>query len=155
MTQLNLSEHDRAGYAAALEQARLGAAEGGVPIGSSILEHGAVIGSGHNRRVQKGDPTAHGEIDALRNTGRRTSYANTTLYSTLAPCALCSGAIIQFGIPRVVVGENSTFGGELEWLRGRGVEVLLLDDPEATGLMERFIAENPALWNEDIGVPVP
>lgn len=152
MNQQELHEHDRAGYALALEEALLGAAEGGVPIGSSLFKDGTKIGSGHNRRVQNGDPTSHGEIDCLRNVGRRASYAGTTLYSTLAPCALCSGAIILFGIPRVVVGENQNFDGELELLRARGVEVVLIDDAEATALMGQFIAENPSLWNEDIGV---
>lgn len=149
---MKLDEHDRAGYAISLEQARLGAGEGGIPIGSSIFEHGVLIGAGRNRRVQKGDPTAHGEIDALRNAGRRTSFAEATLYSTLAPCALCSGAIIQFGIPRVVVGESRNFPGELELLRSRGVEVIVIDDPQATELMADFITEHPGLWNEDIGV---
>lgn len=152
MIPTTLAEHDRAGYASALEQARRGAAEGGIPIGSSIFECGTQLGAGHNRRVQDGDPTAHGEIDALRNAGRRASYATTTLYSTLAPCALCSGAVIQFGIPRVVVGENTSFPGELELLRSRGVEVVVLDDPETTDMMARFIAEEPTLWNEDIGI---
>lgn len=152
MRSTNQAENDRAGYASALEQARLGAADGGVPIGSSIFEHGELLGSGYNRRVQMGDPTAHGEIDALRNAGRRASYAGTTLYSTLAPCALCTGAVIQFGIPRVVVGENANFPGELDLLRSRGVDVVVLDDPEVTELMAAFIAGNPQLWNEDIGV---
>lgn len=149
---MTLDEHDRAGYAIALEQARLGAGEGGVPIGSSILENGVLLGAGRNRRVQNGDPTAHGEIDALRNAGRRASYAGSTLYSTLAPCALCSGAVIQFGIQRVVVGEDQNFPGELELLRSRGVEVVVIDDPRATVLMEDFATRNPGLWNEDIGV---
>lgn len=152
MSQSTPNDFDRAGYASALEQARLGAAEGGVPIGSSVFIDGAQVGAGYNRRVQAGDPTAHGEIDALRNAGRRASYAQSTLYSTLAPCALCSGAIIQFGIPRVVVGENNNFPGELELLRSRGVEVIVLDDPQATELMAGFITQNPRLWNEDIGV---
>ena len=149
---MTLDEHDRAGYAIALEQARLGAGEGGVPIGSSILENGVLLGAGRNRRVQNGDPTAHGEIDALRNAGRRASYAGSTLYSTLAPCALCSGAVIQFGIQRVVVGEDQNFPGELELLRSRGVEVVVIDDPRATVLMKDFATRNPGLWNEDIGV---
>ncbi|MFL4476134.1 nucleoside deaminase [Paeniglutamicibacter sp. MACA_103] len=147
-----LDEHDRAGYATALEQARLGAGEGGVPIGSSIFENGVMLGAGRNRRVQNGDPTAHGEIDALRNAGRRASYAGTTLYSTLAPCAMCSGSIILFGIRRVVVGENRNFPGELELLRSRGVDVVVIDDARATTLMEDFVTQNPGLWNEDIGV---
>lgn len=149
---MTLDEHDRAGYAIALEQARLGAGEGGVPIGSSILENGVLLGAGRNRRVQNGDPTAHGEIDALRNAGRRASYAGTTMYSTLAPCAMCSGSIILFGIRRVVVGEEKNFPGELELLRSRGVEVVVIDDPKATALMADFITEHPGLWNEDIGV---
>ncbi|GAA3328269.1 nucleoside deaminase [Paeniglutamicibacter sulfureus] len=149
---MTLDDHDRAGYAIALEQASLGAGEGGVPIGSSILENGVLLGAGRNRRVQNGDPTAHGEIDALRNAGRRASYAGTTLYSTLAPCAMCSGSIILFGIRRVVVGEEKNFPGELELLRSRGVEVVVIDDPKATALMEDFVAEHPGLWNEDIGV---
>jgi creatinine deaminase len=149
---MNLDERDRAGYTIALEQARLGAGEGGVPIGSSIFENGKLLGAGRNRRVQKGDPTAHGEIDALRNAGRRTSYAEATLYSTLAPCAMCSGSIILFGIRRVVVGESKNFPGELELLRSRGVEVVVIDDPVATELMGNFITEHPGLWNEDIGV---
>ncbi|EMQ97849.1 nucleoside deaminase [Paeniglutamicibacter gangotriensis] len=149
---MNLDQHDRAGYAIALEQARLGGGEGGVPIGSSIFENGKLISAGRNRRVQRGDPTAHGEMDALRNAGRRTSYAGATLYSTLAPCAMCAGSIILFGIRRVVVGENKNFAGELELLRSRGVEVVVVDDQQATGLMERFITENRSLWNEDIGV---
>jgi creatinine deaminase len=149
---MTLDEHDRVGYAIALEQARLGAGEGGVPIGSSILENGVLLGAGRNRRVQNGDPTAHGEIDALRNAGRRASYAGTTMYSTLAPCAMCSGSIILFGIRRVVVGEEKNFPGELELLRSRGVEVVVIDDPKATALMADFITEHPGLWNEDIGV---
>ncbi|QXQ10908.1 nucleoside deaminase [Paeniglutamicibacter sp. Y32M11] len=149
---MTVNEQDRAGFAIALEQARLGAGEGGVPIGSSILENGLLVGAGRNRRVQNGDPTAHGEIDALRNAGRRVSYAGTTLYSTLAPCAMCSGSIILFGIQRVVVGEDKNFPGELDLLRSRGVEVVIIDDPRATTLMEGFITQNPGLWNEDIGV---
>ena len=152
---MKLSEQDQAGYAAALAQAHQGAAEHGVPIGSSIFASGALLGEGRNRRVQNGDPTAHAEIDALRNAGRRSSYAGATLYSTLAPCALCSGAVIQFGIQRVVVGENENFAGELQLLKDRGIEVLLVDDPEATALMKNFVTENPQLWNEDIGAHGP
>lgn len=152
MMQSSLNDFDSVGYASALDQARVGAAEGGVPIGSSLFIDGVEVGVGHNRRLQDGDPTAHGEIDALRNAGRRASYADTTLYSTLAPCALCSGAIIQFGIPRVVVGESHNFPGELELLRSRGVEVIVIDDPLATELMSDFITQYPRLWNEDIGV---
>ena len=152
---MKLSELDHKGYATALAQARQGAAEHGVPIGSSIFASGLLLGEGRNRRVQNGDPTAHAEIDALRNAGRRSSYAGATLYSTLAPCALCTGAAIQFGIRRVVVGENENFPGELELLKDRGIEVVLIDDPEATDLMKSFITQNPQLWNEDIGVETP
>lgn len=141
---------DKAGYEAALQAARAGAAEGGVPIGSSLAGAEGVIAAGHNRRVQQGDPTAHAEIDALRAAGRRSSYRGLTLYTTLAPCALCSGAIALFKIPRVVVGEDHTFGGEIGWLRERGVQVEVLQDERAQALMERFISEHPEIWNEDI-----
>ncbi|WP_121867299.1 nucleoside deaminase [Glutamicibacter nicotianae] len=141
---------DKAGYEAALQAARAGAAEGGVPIGSSLAGAEGVITAGHNRRVQQGDPTAHAEIDALRAAGRRSSYRDLTLYTTLAPCALCSGAIALFKIPRVVVGEDHTFGGEIGWLRERGVQVEVLQDERAQALMERFISEHPEIWNEDI-----
>lgn len=152
---MDLTSIDHEGYKAALDAARTGAAEGGVPIGSSLTDARGVIAAGHNRRVQQVDPTAHAEIDALRAAGRRADYRDTTLYTTLAPCALCSGAIVQFKIPRVVIGEAENFPGELDWLRQRGIQVLVLDDPEATGLMERFIREQPALWNEDIAEEAP
>lgn len=152
---MKLNERDQIGYAAALAQARQGAAEHGVPIGSSIFASGELLGLGRNRRVQNGDPIAHAEIDALRNAGRRSSYAGVTLYSTLAPCALCAGAAIQFGIQRVVVGEHENFAGELQLLKDRGIEVVLIDDPEATAVMKNFITQYPQLWNEDIGVETP
>ena len=152
---MDLTSIDHEGYKAALDAARAGAAEGGVPIGSSLADSRGVIAAGHNRRVQQADPTAHAEIDALRAAGRRADYRDTTLYTTLAPCALCSGAIVQFEIPRVVIGEAENFLGELDWLRQRGIQVLVLDDPEATGLMERFIREQPALWHEDIAEEAP
>lgn len=141
---------DETGYEAALQAARAGAAEGGVPIGSSLAGAEGVIAAGHNRRVQQSDPTAHAEIDALRSAGRRTSYRDLTLYTTLAPCALCSGAIVLFKIPRVVVGEDHTFGGEIAWPRECGVQVEVLQDERAQALMERFISEHPEIWNEDI-----
>ena len=124
--------------------------EGGLPIGAVLVENGVVIGRGHNRRVQQGDPIAHGEMDCFRNAGRRRDYRSTTLYTTLSPCMMCSGTIVQFGIPRVVIGENRNFGGNEDFLRERGVEVTILDHPACIDLMARLIAEKPALWNEDI-----
>src|SRR5579859_2324473 len=139
---------------AAIEEARQGLAEGGIPIGSAIVHHGAIIGRGHNRRVQKGSAILHGEMDALENAGRRRAavYRESTLYTTLSPCAMCSGAILLYGVPRVVVGENRTFMGEEELLRRRGVTVEVVQDEECIRMMQEFIARNPKLWNEDIGV---
>lgn len=143
---------------AAIEQARLGLAEGGLPIGSVLVRGDHIIGRGHNRRVQHGDPMAHAEIDCLTNAGRQKTYRDTILYSTLMPCFLCSGAVVQFGIPKVVVGESVTFGGGAgkaghspEFLRSQGVEVIDLGDSECIEMMSRFIRERPELWNEDIG----
>lgn len=136
----------------AVEEARKGLEEGGIPIGSVLVRGGQVIGRGHNRRVQRGDPMAHAEIDCLQNAGRQRTYRDTVLYSTLSPCYLCSGAAVQFGVPTVVVGEARTFPGAPEFLRQHGVTVLVLDLPECVDLMTRFIAGNPSLWNEDIGV---
>lgn len=138
----------------AIEEARLGFTEGGIPIGSVIVHKGRIIGRGHNRRVQKGSAILHGEMDALENAGRRPAqvYRESTLYTTLSPCAMCSGAILLYGITRVIVGENRTFLGEEELLRSRGVEVVVLDNEECIRLMSRFIADHPSLWNEDIGV---
>jgi cytosine deaminase len=140
---------------AAIEEARRGQAEGGIPIGSVIVHDGRIIGRGHNRRVQRGSPILHGEMDAFENAGRQpaTVYRNSVLYTTLSPCPMCSGAILLYGIPKVVVGENRTFVGEEELLRSRGVRVEVVDDPECIELMQRFIAETPGLWNEDIGQP--
>ncbi len=135
----------------ACRQAEKSFAEGGLPIGAVLLENGAIVGRGHNRRVQDGDPTAHGEMDCLRNAGRRRSYRGTTLYTTLSPCMMCAGTIVQFGIPRVVIGENRNFGGNEDFLRARGVEVVIADHPGCVALMQRLIAEKPELWNEDIG----
>ena len=124
--------------------------EGGCPIGSALAEGNTLIAQGRNQRVQKGDPIAHGEMDCLRKAGRQKSYRNMTLYTSLSPCMMCTGTIIQFGIPRVVIGENKTFGGNEEFLRERGVEVIIADDAECIALMNKFIAEQPELWNEDI-----
>jgi len=144
------SDTDLAFMAAALAEAERGAAEGGVPIGAALVEDGAVVATGRNRRVQQGDPIAHGEMDCLRAAGRRRGYRRTTLYTTLSPCMMCAGAIVQFGIPRVVVGENATFGGNEGFLRSRGVEVVVLGDRRCEALMRRFQAERPEVWNEDI-----
>ena len=140
---------------AAIEEARSGLAEGGIPIGSVIVHRGSIIGRGHNRRVQKGSPTLHGEMDALENAGRQPAavYRESVLYTTLSPCAMCSGAILLYGIPKVVVGENQTFMGEEDLLRSRGVDVQVLQDPTCMQLMQDFIARRPELWNEDIGEP--
>ena len=134
----------------AYEEARTGYAEGGCPIGSVLAEGERLIARGRNRRVQEGDPIAHGEMDCLRRAGRQKSYRRMTLYTSLSPCMMCSGAIIQFGIPRVVVGEAKNFPGNPELLRSRGIEVIIADDEECIALMARFIAENPHLWREDI-----
>ena len=144
------TEDDHRFMRAALEEARRGYDEGGVPVGSVLVENGRLVAQGHNRRVQNGDPIAHGEMDCLRAAGRRRSYRGTTLYTTLSPCMMCAGTIVQFGIPRVVVGENATFGGNEEFLRSRGVEVVLLDDERCKSLMRRFQAERPEVWAEDI-----
>ena len=135
---------------AAWAQAKKSYDEGGLPIGAVMVEAGRVIAAGHNRRVQDGDPTAHGEMDCLRRAGRRSRYAGVTLYTTLSPCMMCAGTILQFGIGRVVVGEDRSFPGNLEFLRSHGVEVRLLDDPACRELMARFIREKPELWDEDI-----
>ena len=139
---------------AAIDEARLGAQEGGIPIGSVIVHRDVVIGRGHNRRVQKGSAILHGEMDALENAGRQPAsvYRESTLYTTLSPCSMCSGAILLYGIPKVIVGENRTFMGEEELLRSRGVTVEVLQNEECIRMMQEFIARNPKLWNEDIGV---
>lgn len=140
--------------AAALKEAQDGASEGGIPIGSVIVHDGRIIGRGHNRRVQQGSAVLHGEMDALENAGRRPArvYRESTLYTTLSPCPMCTGAILLYGIPKVVVGENQTFMGEEQLLRERGVEVVVVQDTACIELMRRFMAERPELWNEDIGV---
>ena len=138
---------------AAIEEARKGRAEGGIPIGSVLVHRGRIIGRGHNRRVQKGSAVLHGEMDALENTGRKAAavYRESVIYTTLSPCAMCSGAILLYGIPRVVVGENQTFLGEEELLKSRGVTIEVLQDGDCIALMTEFIREHPELWNEDIG----
>lgn len=141
---------DRAFLRAAYEQARKSYDEGGLPIGAVLVEDGRVIARGHNRRVQDGDPTAHGEMDCLRRAGRRRNYHGTTLYTTLSPCMMCAGTIVQFAIPRVVVGEDRNFAGNIAFLVERGVAVALLQDPDCIALMARFIRELPEIWHEDI-----
>jgi cytosine/creatinine deaminase len=135
----------------ALGQARASLARGGVPVGAVLAAGDQVIAAGHNERVQRGDPVAHGEISCLRNAGRRPSYADTTLYTTLSPCQMCSGAILLFQIPRVVVGEAETYEGDLGFLAGRGVDVALLDDPDCVAAMREFQRRYPQVWSEDIG----
>jgi cytosine deaminase len=138
---------------AASDEAQTGRAEGGIPIGAVIVHRGRIIGRGHNRRVQQGSAVLHGEMDAFENAGRQPAsvYADSTLYTTLSPCSMCSGAILLYGIPKVVIGENQTFMGEELLLRGRGVEVEVLQEPGCVEMMRRFIADSPELWNEDIG----
>jgi cytosine/creatinine deaminase len=136
----------------ALTEARAGLAEGGIPIGAAIFDQtGKLLGAGHNRRVQQGDPSMHGETDAFRNAGRQRSYRQLTMVTTLAPCWYCSGLIRQFGFARVVIGESRTFQGGIDWLRSLGVEVIDLDSEECVDLLTRYIEKNPAVWNEDIG----
>ncbi len=139
---------------AAIDEARLGLAEGGIPIGSVIVHQDRILGRGHNRRVQKGSAILHGEMDALENAGRQPArvYRESVLYTTLSPCAMCSGAILLYGIRHIVIGENRTFLGEEDLLRSRGVQLDVLDDARCIQLMRDFIAARPELWNEDIGV---
>ena len=134
----------------AYDEAKLGFDEGGCPIGSVLARGSKVVSQGRNQRVQKGDPIAHGEMDALRKTGRQKTYRDTTLYTSLSPCMMCTGTIIQFGIPRVVIGEAVNFGGNEELLRSRGVEVIIANDQDCINLMTKFIEEKPDLWAEDI-----
>jgi len=136
----------------ALEEARAGMAEDGIPIGSALFDaDGRLLGRGHNRRVQSGDPSAHAEVDAFRAAGRRPSYRDTVMVTTLAPCWYCSGLIRQFGIPVVVVGESRTFEGGMEWLREHGVRIVECDSQECVDLLQAFITRRPEVWNEDIG----
>lgn len=139
--------------AAAIAEARKGYEEGGIPIGSVLVHKGKIIGRGHNKRVQEGSVVLHGEMDALENAGRQPAsvYRECVMYTTLSPCSMCSGTILLYGIPKVVIGENRTFMGEEEHLRSRGVEVEVADNKECYQLMQQFIEEKPTLWNEDIG----
>jgi len=143
---------------AAIDEAKKGLAEGGLPIGSVLVRGGQIIGRGHNRRVQRGDPMAHAEIDCMTNAGRQKTYKDTILYSTLMPCYLCSGAAVQFGVPKVIVGESVNFHGQgkggasRDFMRSHGIEVIDLHDAQCIEMMSKFIRENPKLWNEDIGV---
>ena len=148
-----MNEHEM--LALAVAEARAGLAEGGIPIGAALVHDGKVLGIGHNQRVQLDSAIRHGETDCLENVGRlpATVYAASTMVTTLSPCDMCTGAILLYGIPRVVVGENSTFYGGEDYLRARGVEVVVLDDAECVAMMQDFIAANPELWNEDIGEP--
>lgn len=136
----------------AIEEARQGLAEGGIPIGAALFDgNGRLLGRGHNRRVQENDPSVHGETDAFRKAGRQRSYRDTIIATTLAPCWYCSGLVRQFGIGTVIVGESETFQGGIDWLRENGVDVIDLDNSECKDLLGRFIAEHPEIWNEDIG----
>jgi cytosine deaminase len=138
----------------AIAEAKKGLSEGGIPIGSVIVHNGSILGRGHNRRIQKGSVVLHGEMDALENAGRQPAavYKNSILYTTLSPCQMCTGAILLYGIPKVVIGENKTFLGSEQLLKENGVEVIVVDNAECIAMMEDFIKNNPELWNEDIGV---
>jgi creatinine deaminase len=142
------------GLLIAIEEAELGLAEGGIPIGAVLVHNGAILGRGHNRRVQRGSAILHGEMDALERAGRQPAqiYRNSVMFTTLSPCAMCTGAILLYEIPHVVIGENRTFMGEEELLRARGVRVEVVQDPRCVRMMEEFIARHPQLWNEDIGM---
>jgi len=145
-----LTDADKAFLRTAYDEAKAGFDEGGCPIGSVLAKGGELIAQGRNQRVQGGDPIAHGEMDCLRKAGRQKSYKGMTLYTSLSPCMMCSGTIIQFGIKRVVIGENVNFGGNEDFLKSHGVEVILVNDPDCIALMDRFIKEKPDLWAEDI-----
>ena len=148
-----MNEVDRRFLNEAIAQARIGLEEGGIPIGAAVVADGTLLGAGRNRRVQLGSPIRHGETDALEVAGRQPAvvYRRATMYTTLSPCDMCTGAILLYGIPRVVIGENRTFLGAESLLRSRDVEVLVVDDPQCVSMMEQFIGEHPELWNEDIG----
>jgi len=148
------NDQDAAFLSAAIDEAQIGLREGGIPIGSVLVIAGQIVGRGHNRRVQQGSPTLHAEMDAIENAGRLTAgqYAASTLYSTLSPCDMCSGASLLYKIPRIVIGENETFRGPENYLQSRGVELIVAKDNRCRQMMRDFIAAHPALWNEDIGV---
>ena len=145
-----MNDDDKRLLRIAYNEAKLGFEEGGCPIGSVLARGAEIVSQGRNQRVQKGDLIAHGEMDALRKAGRQKTYRDTTLYTSLSPCMMCTGTILQFGIPRVVIGENKNFGGNEEFLRSKGVEVLIANDEDCIELMTRFINEKPELWAEDI-----
>lgn len=157
LTKINFAMHNETRtdpyLQAAMEEARQGLAEGGIPIGSVLVHRGQIIGRGHNRRVQRGSAILHGEMDALENAGRLPAsvYRECTIYTTLSPCSMCTGAILLYGIPKVVIGENKTFYGEEDLLRQHNVEVAVVNDPQCIAMMEDFITTKPELWNEDIG----
>jgi len=152
MPPMNSPPDDPAMLSVALSEARQGLAEGGIPIGAAIFDaNGKLLGSGHNRRVQNGDPSVHGETDAFRNAGRQRSYRHLIMVTTLAPCWYCSGLVRQFGFRKVIVGESRNFRGGLDWLRSLGIEVVDLDSQECFKLLAEYIRANPAVWNEDIG----
>lgn len=145
---------DRAALDAAVEQAQKSLREGGIPIGAALMdESGEIVARGHNLRVQVGDPTAHAEMVCIRNAGRRRDWHRLAMATTLSPCAMCSGTAVLHRIPRLVIGENTTFQGREDWVRAGGAQIVLLNDPRCIEMMERFIQERPDLWNEDIGVP--
>jgi cytosine/creatinine deaminase len=146
-----MESHHRKFVEEAYKLAKKSYDEGGLPIGSVLVRGGKIIGRGHNQRVQGGDPIAHGEMDCLRNAGRQRTYKDTVLYTSLSPCMMCSGTIVQFGIPHVVIGENKNFGGNEDFLRSKGVKIEIADDKKCVELMERFVREKPELWNEYIG----
>lgn len=151
---MNRDQLDQLALDAAYEQAAKSGAEGGIPIGAALMDpHGEIIARGHNLRVQSGDPTAHAEMVCIRNAGRRRDWHTLTMATTLSPCAMCSGTAVLHRIPRLVIGENRTFQGKERWLVDAGVRVVVLDDERCVRLMAEFIAANPELWNEDIGVP--
>lgn len=154
MPESTLTELDRLGLEAAIEEAEAGLAEGGIPIGSALVApDGSIVARGHNLRVQTGDSTAHAETACIRAAGRRRDWHTLTLASTLSPCAMCTGTAVLHRIPRVVIGEHTTFLGREDWMAAEGIDVVLADDPRCIAMMERFIAERPELWDEDIGVP--
>ena len=150
MALVEASLEDRTFMALAFEEAKRSYDEGGVPVGSVMVLEGRVLAKGHNRRIQDGDPIAHGEMDCLRRAGRRPHYRDVTLYTTLSPCMMCTGTILQFGVPRVVIGECENFPGNSDFLAERDVDVVLLNDADCIALMRRFIDEKPKIWNEDI-----
>jgi cytosine deaminase len=149
-----MGELDRKALEAAIEQAERSLREGGIPIGAALVgPDGAIVGRGHNLRVQQNDPTAHGEMSCIRNAGRRRDWHTLTMATTLSPCAMCSGTTVLHRIKRVIIAEHRTFQGREDWLTAAGIEVVVVDDPRCVAMMEKFIRERPELWNEDIGVP--